>query len=1100
MGKVTAVGMDVITEKSGHTVAPNAVSVCTTPAAPSPIPVPYPVIGSSVEGIGDAPLRTKINGVPFATTGSVLKTCHGNEPGTLKEVVSLNTSGPIFPIIGAPIVISELGMIGITGSLCVSNKAPTAGAGGSASDAGGAGGAGGGGGSGGAGGGDASGPAGPQGGGGAGGGGSHSGAGAPGSSSGPADRDTCQNGHPVDVVSGDVVDQAVDLSLPGMIPLVWKRYYSSARCTDTEATLGSGWAHGFEQRVTETDRGLTLREAEGREVYFAKVAPGKSAFHRRERMTLHCEAQGVYSIERLDERLTYAFSAEEPGGPALLRSIRDGWGNAIELHYDGSRLSHLVDTAEREVRVLWERDRIRRLEVRMESGLGQWVEYLYSDSGCLIASIDALGHADEYEYDHFRRMTATTIKSGTRFQYQYDPNTGRCQKTWGPKGLYAVDLHADPTAKTTTTEGEEPRMYTWDDQGHAIREATPEGRILEERAYDEDGYLIAEVNGAGEGIQYWHDARGNRTRIVDATGNVTAIEYDTRDLPVRRVTADGLVTSWTYDDKGAVTAVAYPSGETYSFLHDEHGRLTGIDSAFGILFRFEYDAEHNRTAETDARGARTTYTYDRMGRPLTRADALGRTTRATYDRLGRPLMVKYPDGTTTQTSYDGMGNTVRVVDRLGRTTQLEYSGMGVLAKLVQPDGRAWLFKYTSTERLREILNPLGENYEFTHDDAGRVTVEKTFDGRVLEYRYSSGGRVDRIDYPDKSWRAFSYDRTGRVLGEQGSDKSAITYPRDGMGRLLGASLDQEGQVVTTLFERDALGRVRVERQGDRAIRYAYNAGGLRTERIMPDGATTRYSYDVLDALSAVEHNGHKLVIERDILGRETRRGDGAGRLSIQSGYDAMDRLIEQRAVAPAPGGGVPAMLVQRQWQYDRAGRVSRIDDARWGTTTYLHDKVDQLVEARRGAHREVFEYDLAGSIQKMLAGLDAQAHGAPAWEIQPGNLVTRTDKAKYAYDKRGRRTAKVELTRASAGASPPSITQYHWDCRDRLREVKLADGTRVVMIYDAFGRRVRKEVVPNDPAEKPRVVDARGGTAELPESKQGRPRRWTQRGPRRRQR
>ncbi len=135
MAKVTCVMMDVVTENSGHQVVPNAVSVCLTPCAPAPVPIPYPVICSVSEGIGDPPMRTKFNGVPLATTGSVLKACHGNEAGTLKEVVSLNTGGPVFVIVGAPVVICELGMVGITGSLCISNKAPTPGAGANASDA-----------------------------------------------------------------------------------------------------------------------------------------------------------------------------------------------------------------------------------------------------------------------------------------------------------------------------------------------------------------------------------------------------------------------------------------------------------------------------------------------------------------------------------------------------------------------------------------------------------------------------------------------------------------------------------------------------------------------------------------------------------------------------------------------------------------------------------------------------------------------------------------------------------------------------------------------------------------------------------------------------
>lgn len=143
MGEVTAVMMDVVTEKSGHTMTPLAVSVCLTPAAPSPLPIPYPVTATSGEGITDPAMRTKVAGSPVATVGSCLKACHGNEPGTLKEVVSLNTAGPSFLVMGAPVVICELGMMGITGSPGFHNKAITVGAPANASDASGSGGPGG---------------------------------------------------------------------------------------------------------------------------------------------------------------------------------------------------------------------------------------------------------------------------------------------------------------------------------------------------------------------------------------------------------------------------------------------------------------------------------------------------------------------------------------------------------------------------------------------------------------------------------------------------------------------------------------------------------------------------------------------------------------------------------------------------------------------------------------------------------------------------------------------------------------------------------------------------------------------------------------------
>jgi hypothetical protein len=84
--------------------------------------MPYPVMASSGEGSKDAPIRTKMGGAKIITVGACFKMCHGNEAGTLKETMSLNTGGPCFLVTGAPIVLVELGMCGITGSTGFMNK------------------------------------------------------------------------------------------------------------------------------------------------------------------------------------------------------------------------------------------------------------------------------------------------------------------------------------------------------------------------------------------------------------------------------------------------------------------------------------------------------------------------------------------------------------------------------------------------------------------------------------------------------------------------------------------------------------------------------------------------------------------------------------------------------------------------------------------------------------------------------------------------------------------------------------------------------------------------------------------------------------------
>jgi RHS repeat-associated protein len=850
-----------------------------------------------------------------------------------------------------------------------------------------------------------------------------------------------------------VVDELVDLSLPGVIPLVWKRLYSSSRRSDTTATLGAGWAHAFEQQVFEEERMITLREAEGRLVWFAKVRPGESTFHRRERMTLTREADGTsYRVVNHKTRLTMVFAAADASSPARLRAIRDPWENAIVLEYEGARLSRVVDTAGREVQVSWKSGRITRLEVRANGQLQQWVDYGYSSSGCLTSVADALGGTEEYEYDRHNRMVMAGLKSGVQFHYEYEANTGRCKKTWGPRGLYAVELTVDKVSKTTVVDGEEPKIITWNDQGLSTRISLPDGTVREDLAYDDDGLLVAKVNGAGEGEQYWYDERGNRVRVVDAMGSATTWEYDDRDRPTRRVTPDGLVTRYVHDSRGELTTIAFPSGESYAVSYDERGRIAEIRDGLGLIRAFEYDSRHNVAAETDGRGARTTYAYDEMGRAVTRTDALGRTARVTYDRLGRSIALRVADGSSLSRSYDASGKVARETDALGRVTTMEYAGMGVITRLTGPDGGTWELKYTSQERLQQLKNPLGETYSFVHDDAGRTIEEKTFDGRKIAYTWSDAGRVSRITHADGGWRALAYDRAGRLVGEQGSDGSAIAYHRDRLGRVTGTVLQEGDRRITTAFERDEFGRVIVERQGDRTIRHAHDQRGRRIERVLPGGATTRYAFAADDLLVGVDHDGYQLTIDRDVLGRQMQQLAAGGQVAIRSEYDAADRLIAQRAVSASPESGVPAVLAQRQWQYDRSGKVTRVDDGRWGSTTYHYDRGGQLLEAKRGAHREAFTYDPASSL---IGAIEDKVGAASAWKVDPGNLLKQTDRAKYAYDARGRRIGKRSLEQGSSSADP--ITRYTWDCWDRLREVTFPDGARVVSTYDALGRRTRRE-------------------------------------------
>ena len=105
---VLANHLEVAGESTGPQIVYLNPSVCITPAAPSPLPMPYPILTASGTGdLKDDTRRVKIGGKPVFTVDSAVSSCNGNEPGTQKEVVSFKTGSSAYILNGSPDVQAE---------------------------------------------------------------------------------------------------------------------------------------------------------------------------------------------------------------------------------------------------------------------------------------------------------------------------------------------------------------------------------------------------------------------------------------------------------------------------------------------------------------------------------------------------------------------------------------------------------------------------------------------------------------------------------------------------------------------------------------------------------------------------------------------------------------------------------------------------------------------------------------------------------------------------------------------------------------------------------------------------------------------------------
>jgi uncharacterized Zn-binding protein involved in type VI secretion len=120
---VLANNMDIAANSTAHTVIYMAPSVCITPAAPSPMPIPYPITSpAGTKVTEDHTSSVKIGKRPVLCLSGVVQFCVGNEPGTQNEVVSLTTHGKGFLLVGSPNVKIEGSPPAFNGSTGMGNR------------------------------------------------------------------------------------------------------------------------------------------------------------------------------------------------------------------------------------------------------------------------------------------------------------------------------------------------------------------------------------------------------------------------------------------------------------------------------------------------------------------------------------------------------------------------------------------------------------------------------------------------------------------------------------------------------------------------------------------------------------------------------------------------------------------------------------------------------------------------------------------------------------------------------------------------------------------------------------------------------------------
>ncbi|WP_179285356.1 putative T7SS-secreted protein [Streptomyces sp. NBS 14/10] len=863
---------------------------------------------------------------------------------------------------------------------------------------------------------------------------------------------------PVDLATGKMYLPQTDVSLPGLLPLVFQRRAESGYRAGR--WFGPSWSSTADQRLEILDRGVVLVGADGLLLSYPHPAPGVPTLPELgPRWPLERAPDGDYTVTDPDTGHVRRHTGPEgvpPGadGEAPLTEISDRNGHRLTFTYDTDGTpTGIVHDGGYHLTFATEGGRITALRL----GDTELVRYGYTD-GDLTEVTGSSGLPLRFEYDSDHRVIAWVDTNRRRYEYVYDERD-RVVSEGGTEGHVSLCIDYDgggdgvdpdtghQVTAVRTPEGHTTR-YLVDDRCRIVAVTDPLGNTVRTRS-DRHGRPLAHTDALGHTTRYAYDEAGRLARLTTPDGHTRTIARNPLGLPVEITDADGTVWRHTYDERGNRTASTDPAGHTTRCTYDERGALTSVIDPLGGTTRVRCDTAGLPLEITDPLGATTTYHRDAFGRPTTVTDPLGATTRMEWTVEGRLAAHTDPGGARQSWRYDGEGNCVAYTDALGQATSYEYTHFDLVAARTGPDGARVEYAYDTRLRLTRVTDPQGLTWTYEYDPAGRPVSETDFDGRTSTYRYDAADRLVSRTNALGQTVDFTRDPMGRIA-RKAADGRATTFDWDPAGRLASA----EGPDAQLAFHRDLMGRVKSELSGGRVLAHTYDALGRPVRRVTPSGALSSFAYDAAGHRTTLKAGGHTIASAYDESGRETtRRIDRAATLAQV--WDPAGRLAEQVLTSHAQSAEEAATVQRREYTYRADGHLTGVADQLRGAHGFELDPAGRVTAVRvAGGRGESYAYDETGNQTYASWPAPFASHSdATGPRTYTGTRVTRAGRVRYEYDAAGR----ITLRQRNRLSRKPDTWRYAWDAEDRLTSVTTPDGTVWRYLYDPLGRRTAKQ-------------------------------------------
>ncbi|MCW3166943.1 DUF6531 domain-containing protein [Chryseobacterium sp. 09-1422] len=919
----------------------------------------------------------------------------------------------------------------------------------------------------------------------------------------------CKYGlEPVNFATGAMVFEWDDFEIQGSIPLTWTNIWHSDRPYDF-GPLGNGIFNNHDLFILpEEDNRFAawMHPDENMAMLIPAVEIGEElTYFRDQKIWQYRPNESIWIIRKETDIYTYRrFHHLTEGTIFKVIKVEYGDGTVREYEYQDRNivLKNITDVNSGfriETALHPELKKVSEVYYCYKNKRDLQVRYTYDDRGNLTHVWDIHKKAIVFEYDQQNQVVKRTNRNEMSYQWEYDEK-GRVLHTKGLEGFMEGFLNYN------------------EDEGYTEVVYPKQNNKTERYCYDEDFLIYQQIDGEGGETWYDYTAHMELKMIGTPEGRVQGYSYDEFGNIKTFHTPDGEEYQYLYNEFGQTTARFSPSGSTETWDYDEHGRLLSYTDATEEIVEYEYyddeklprksirqevetyydyNSRNQITSLTNSVGAEQYWKYDDYGRLLVFSPKPLTKTVWNRDQMGRVVEVSEPGQLPLKLRYDAYDLPVYATD--GRAEWLmSYTPMGSLKRQVRRNALTFkkeetlVFGYNAYENLMSITNEKGEVYQFERNNNDDIIGESGFDGQKKIFVRDGDGLVTQTRHPHGKNIFYEYDLAGRLTQTHYPDGTWEAYQYNTSGMLIKA--DNENSSVA--FQRNKLGQVNTEQQGQNSVSYEYDERGNLTGLKSSLGAEVNYDYNDLGQLSSV--TAATQDIQQPWQMNLNMSGDGklfsremTGGVESVFEFDHIGMPVSQKVTV-----NKTETKFHKDYSWAAGSRLMQVmDKVTGGKTRFDYDAFGSLVAAQYADGEVQYKNpDATGCLYESAKRTDRI--------YDKGGKLMRDKNWFYHYDEEGNlllkskrpvnniqpEQLKEENTHpyykpiASDWLNIPKLTEtnplpklktvstdpiqnpewesgdwaYFWNANGMLQKVKRPDGKEVSFEYDALGRRIAK--------------------------------------------